>query len=379
MKIFLLFLFWAFWFLNFSTRTIVSPVLPLIEDELVINHAMAGGISSFMAVGYTVSIFLSGLLSPHIGYKKSIVLGFLIQAMTLFSLRFAGSYGAIVVACLFIGLGAGIYLPNAIPILTEIFGRSNWGKAIAVHDTAASASILAVPVLAAIGLRVFGWRDLFVVLGFASVVAIVVALLYSPDPPRSKAQGMTGLSRMICRKEFWMMGLLWVFASGANMGLYNVLPLFLVKEKGFSIETANMLFGVSRVGGAFFAFLAGVLADRDGVKKILFISLMATGLFTIGLSLAQSIPILVGMLVLQATICMAFFPAGLVAIAKLTELDERSAFTGATIGLGVIVGLGLAPFLLGAIADAWSFQVGIFWLGILTTLSCLCVLGLREI
>lgn len=71
MKILLLLLFWSLWFLNFSTRTVISPLLPIIEDELTITHALAGSIFSFLSVGYTIALLLSGFLSPRVGYKRS--------------------------------------------------------------------------------------------------------------------------------------------------------------------------------------------------------------------------------------------------------------------------------------------------------------------
>jgi len=42
MKLLPLFIFWCLWFLNFSTRTIFSPILPLIEDNLSLSHGAAG-------------------------------------------------------------------------------------------------------------------------------------------------------------------------------------------------------------------------------------------------------------------------------------------------------------------------------------------------
>jgi hypothetical protein len=46
---------------------------------------------------------------------------------------------------------------------------------------------------------------------------------------------------------------------------------------------------------------------------------------------------------------------------------------GVAISIGTIFGNGGAPVLLGFIADHFSFQVGIIWLGILTTFSSLAV------
>ena len=72
------------------------------------------------------------------------------------------------------------------------------------------------------------------------------------------------------------------------------------------------------------------------------------------------------MLALQATFMPVFFPAALVTISKLTTFGDRSAFTGATLAVGVIFGTGIAPTLLGTVADAWSFEVGMTVQGLLT-------------
>jgi uncharacterized membrane protein len=46
--------------------------------------------------------------------------------------------------------------------------------------------------------------------------------------------------------------------------------------------------------------------------------------------------------------------------------------------VGVGFGMGVTPFLLGLTADHFNFRVGIFWLGLLTSLSSLLVYFLKE-
>ena len=378
MKIFLLLLFWSLWFLNFSTRTVISPLLPIIEDEFAISHAMAGSIFSFLSAGYAITLLLSGFLSPRIGYKRSIVLGFTILTTAVFCLQYATTYPSFAIVTLFVGLGAGIYLPSVMPLLTAIFARDNWGKAIGFHETAASFSILSVPLLTTVALHFFHWRALFFILSMACLVVVISFCIFSPDP-RPQTEKRARLSHILSRKDFWIMAILWIFAASNSLGLYNLIPLFLVKEKGMSLEMANTIFGISRAGGFFIVILAGFLVDRYGAKKILFLMLLTTGLTTVGLALAQTLPHLVAMLILQATVCTGFFPVAFVASSKITSFNERSIFTGTTIAIGVIFGLGLTPFVLGAVADVWNFQYGICVLGVVTSLSCILLRGIGEI
>ena len=67
------------------------------------------------------------------------------------------------------------------------------------------------------------------------------------------------------------------------------------------------------------------------------------------------------------------------AISKLTDFDERSIFTGITVAIGVIIGIGHTPVILGAVDDVWNFKVGIFSLGVLTTVSCISLKGIKGI
>jgi len=378
MKFPLLLLFWSLNFLVFSSRAVISPFLPIIEDELVISHGVAGSIFSFLSIGYTISLFVSGLVSPRIGYKRSILLGFAILTISFFSLKYATTYCSLAAVSLFIGLGAGMYLPSAIPLLTSIFGYGNWGKVISIHQTGAPFSLFSMPLLAAIALSVFQWRTFFLGMSGVCLMALLSFWAFAPNPDFHKKKEAP-LSHLLRRREFWIMVIFWITAAATFMGVYNVIPLFLVKERGMDPGLANTIFGFSRTGGFVVSVAAGFLVDRYGVKRILFIVFLMIGFFTLGVALVHNFALLLTMLILQATFSPGFFPIGLVTISKLTDLNERSMFTGATIAIGTLIGAGVAPMFLGAVADVWNFQIGILMLGALTTLSCLLVKGLGEI
>ena len=378
MKIFLLLIFWSLWFHNFSSRTVISPLLPIIEDEFAISHALAGSLFLFASVGHTITVFLAGLLSLRIGYKRCIISGFIILVVALLCLKYAKTYSSFTAIAFFMGLGSGIYSPCAIPLITSIFRRGNWGKAIAFHETAASFSILSIPLLTALALRFFHWRTLFVILSGTCLMVIISFWVFAPNL-RPQVEKRTRFSSMLRRRDFWIMAILCVFAAMATGGIYNITLLFLVKEKGMQLEMANTIFGFSRVGGLFVTILIGFVLDRYTAKKILLITLLTTGLSTIGLAVAQTFWLLVTMLVMQGSAGVAFFPVAIMAISKLTNLNERSIFIGTIMGIAMIVGLGFTPVVLGAVADAWNFQIGILVLGVFTTVSCVFLKGFQEI
>jgi len=378
MKMLSLLLFWGLWYLNFSSRVVLSPLMPIIEDEFTITHALAGSIFTFLSIGFTITLLLTALLAARIGYKRCIALGFLILTVSLFGLKCAATFTSLAFAAFAIGLGAGFYIPSAIPLLTELFEPKNWGKAIALHDTGASFSVLSIPVLTAIAVRFLHWRNLFVILGASCMVLLALFWIFAPDP-RPERKNQTQFTRVLLRRDLWIIAILWFIASANSLGLYNLIPLFLVKEKGIDLGIANTIFGLSRIGGLIASVLVGFLVDRFGAKRIIFAVLLTTALSTVGIAVSPIFPLLIVMLTIQATVSTGFFPAAFVAISKLTDLSERGIFTGITVAFGVVFGLGLTPAILGAAADVWGFQPGILVLGVLTVFSCGLIRGLGKI
>ena len=378
MKLLPLFIFWCLWFLNFSTRTIFSPILPLIEDSLSLSHGAAGGLFTSLSIGYSLTLLIAGRFASIWGYKRTVVFGFMGTGLALLGFQWVESYKAFHILFFLLGIATGTYLPSIIPIITETYDYKHWGKAIGSHDSAASFSIFSIPILVAFGLNYLSWKNLLLILGIVSLLLPIYFWKISVEPKREMSEQKGSILLLLKRKTVWIIGFLWIFAAGSCLGLYSILPLFLVKERGIDFHFANNLFGISRVGGVFVSILTGFLLDRYGYRKMLVFGIITTGLSTIGLSLASTFPLIVITLILQATLSLAFFPIGLASISKLTPLSERAMATGMIISIGVIFGLGFTPFLLGVIADHFSFQAGILGLGILTTFSSLMVRFLRD-
>lgn len=378
MKLLPLFIFWCLWFLNFSTRTVFSPILPLIEDNLSLSHGEAGGFFASLSIGYGLTLLIAGRFASVWGYKKMVVTGFIGTGLVFIALQWAESYFAFHMLFFLLGIATGTYLPSILPIITETYEYKYWGKAIGFHDSAASVSFFSIPILMTSGLHFLPWRRLILILGIASLLLSIYFWRVSIEPKQETSQEDSHYIDLFKRKTVWIMGLLWIFATGSCLGIYSVLPLYLIKERGIDLYVANNLFGVSRVGGVFVSILIGFLIDRYGYQTILKWSILMTGLATISLSLSTTLSQISITLILQATLSLAFFPVGLAAISKLTPLSERSMATGVIVSIGVIFGLGGTPFLLGVIADHLNFKVGILGLGILTTFSSFGVRFLKE-
>lgn len=107
--------------------------------------------------------------------------------------------------------------------------------------------------------------------------------------------------------------------------------------------------------------------------------MVASGVFTLAIAITEVHWVLIVMLLLQGAFCVVFYPVGIVAIAKVTQTEKRGIFTGTIMAVSSLLGIGFIPFIMGIIADRWSFQVGFMLLGLLTLAICPLVRLLRDL
>jgi MFS transporter, NNP family, nitrate/nitrite transporter len=370
-------LLWFLWFINMCVRVVFSPILPLIEDEFAITHARASSIFIFQAIGYGISMFFSGIFAGRLGYKRSITVSLSISALLFFLIPCVKAFPVLYLFSFILGLSIGMYLPSAIPLITEHFAEKNWGKSIAIHDSGASVSIFSVPLIALFLLHFFKWRGIFTVFGVAFLISAIIFQAVCEEVKITHSP-RRAFGDLVKRPSLWIMGILFTFASGANLGIYSIVPLYLTKELSLSIGYANTILGISRLGGIAVAILAGFLVDRINLRIVLFVSMSVTGILTVllGISPVRHVGIF---LFMQAVLVTGFFPVALVSVAKMFTREMRSMATGLILTFAIIFGVGVMPYLLGLSGDLISFRVGIVILGILVTLSSLLAFSLKEL
>jgi MFS family permease len=186
------------------------------------------------------------------------------------------------------------------------------------------------------------------------------------------------LGKFIRRRALWVLSIIWVFAASTSIGVYYITPLFLTKELYLDIGYANTIFGISRLGGFVVAISSGFLVSRFSIRTIMASILIISGASTAFVALA-GVKFIGLALFLQASFIYGFFPAGLIAISRIFDLNVRGLATGFIFGFGVIIGWGVTPYLLGLSGDHLSFKFGILLLGLAVILSSSLVFLLKEL
>ena len=360
--------FWSMWFYNYSSRTIFSPILPAIETDLQISHSGAGGIFTFVFTGYGVGLVLAGSLLRWFSSRRLLLFGHggLILCLGLFST--GRNYGFLAPVCLLLGFSAGIYPPCAIPLLVERFPSKNWAKVMGLHGTAPPISLLTVPLIAALLLNVVSWRFVTLLFSLLGILLFPTLISFTKAPSGSSPLAKPDYSSLFRDKRIWVLAILLGIAASANIGIYAIVPLFLVSERGFTLVGANQLLGISRMGGVVAPFIVGVLADKFGYIRTLISIMILSGAFTILMAVAHEETFLAISLLLQTSTIISFFAVCYALTSESAGHTNRGPAVAFTMVFGAIF-MAVTPWLLGTVADHYSFSYGIVAIGFMLLFS----------
>ncbi len=359
----------SIFFLNFIARVVPAPLAPSIEADLGFSHAQSGSLFLFISLGYFPGLLGSAFVSCRLGHRRLIVVSALSLGLALLaasaSVSPAGLY-----ACLFLlGAGAGLYLPSGLATLTALIRPEHWGKALAVHEMAPNLSFVLAPLAAEALLAWLPWRGVLGMLGLAALAAGLAFWRWGPAGQQAgQAPSLGNLRELLAYPSFWATVALFALGIGASMGVYAMLPLFLISERGMDQQAANLLIAVSRLAGVGASFAAGWATDHLGPKKALAGVLTLSAAATVLLGFSRG-PWLVAALFLQPMAAVCFFPAGFAALARVGSASARGMAVSLTVPLAYILGGGALPAGIGLMGETLSFSWGLGLTGALMFLG----------
>jgi NNP family nitrate/nitrite transporter-like MFS transporter len=174
----------------------------------------------------------------------------------------------------------------------------------------------------------------------------------------------------------WLMGVLFGVGVGSTIGVYAMLPLYLVSERQMDASWANTVMAFSRSYGPILGVLGGWVSDKLGPKHTMVSSLTFTGIATFLLGPISSSWIS-AVVLFQPLLAVWFFPAAFAALAAITPPSARNLAVAFTVPFGYIIGGGAIPTFIGIMGDSGSFSIGFIATGALIFLSGLSALLLR--
>ncbi len=353
------FLLAGLFFLNFTARVIFSPLLPVLEDEFGLDHGAAGSFFLLISAGYFFSILTSGFISSRINHKKTITLSTIATGAVLIALSISTSLWLVRMGLFSLGLAAGLYLPSGLASIARLVPPSYLARGMAVHELAPNLGFIAAPVLTDIMLRSCTWQQGLMWLG---IVLMTAGIFYGATVADSHELGssldLQSARVIVWQPRFWLMILFFSLAICSSLGIYAMLPLYLVTDQGIPLEQASRILAYSRIAALLMPLAAGWLGDNFGNKAIMGGALMLAGLFTTLLGLTTSFPWVITLVVLQPMVAVCFFPSGFAVLSAMGPENKGSLVVSLCIPAAFLAGGGMLPAFIGGIGDFASIAVG---------------------
>lgn len=358
----------AIFLLNFISRVIFAPLLPVIEQDLGLSHTDSGAFFLIISAGYFFSILSSGFVSARLSHKKTIVFSTITSGVILCLLPLCTTFIHILLVLFFLGLGAGLYLPSGLAAITAVVSPAYMARGMAIHELAPNIGFVLAPFIAAFLTTWLSWSHGLLVFGvLLVVVGIAYGLWAKPGAGYGVKPDIAVCRSIISTREFWLMVLLFSLGICSTLGIYTMLPLYLVVDRNLGQVEANNLVALSRIGAVIMPLAGGWLGDRFGNRLVMTLVLFAGGLLTIPIGLLSGTSMLF-FIILQPMLAVCFFPSGFTVLSRIGPAGGGNVAVSLCIPLSFLLGGGVIPLLIGVIGDYLTLGAGFIFAGVV--ISC---------
>jgi MFS family permease len=152
---------------NHFQNQMVAVLYPAIMAELSFGYAQLGVLTAIQSFLMSATQIVYGFVVPFSRRSRLLGIGNAIFGIGTLLTGFVGSYTALLGARAVAATGGSAQHPVGSSLLAAYFPR-NRGTILALNNSVANVGSLLAPALAGVLLLMFGWREIFVVVAFAS-------------------------------------------------------------------------------------------------------------------------------------------------------------------------------------------------------------------
>jgi MFS family permease len=251
-------------FINYIDRGAMPMAAHLIEGDLSLTKEQLALLFGAFFWSYALLQIPAGYLAERLGALPVLATGLVIWATATMLAGAAHSFGALLGLRLLLGVGESVSFPCVSKLLAAEVPVSNLGRA---NGAIAFGYLFGPAVGAYVGGQLlvgYGWRAMFWVFGMFSLLWLIpwariktrsrATLALAVDSPPLRA--------LLHQRSLWGTSLAHFSANYTYYFMLTWLPLYLVRQRGFTTEAMAAITGSAYLVNAFSAVLGGWILDR---------------------------------------------------------------------------------------------------------------------
>jgi len=375
--------------LNYIDRSVLFAVQPLVQQEFHVTKEQIGFLTTAFLGFYMIAAPFVGPLADRYSRKLIISLGGLFWSGLTLLTAITHTYTELLIRHTLVGVGEATFVTIAPTFVADLFAQNKRGRILGVF-------YMAIPVGSAAGYLLggylapgHGWRFPFYIAA-APGFLLALTVLFLKEPERGQFDSVkddeallpadfqgSALRTFLFRQYYFLkkvyahvilnpafltatLGM--AFMTYSLGGIQVWMPQFLYSERHFTLESANLMFGIIIVVDGFLAALIG-----GWLGDFLLPRMKSSYYFVSALSMLLGVPVMVvalfakGKEMVPAIAVAAFFlllnTAPLNA-AVINSVGAHIRVTALSVNLFIIHILGdvPSPTMMGWVADRRSLQ-----------------------
>lgn len=350
--------------LNDLMQSLIPAIYPIIKESYSLDFVQIGMITlTFQIAGSLLQPVVGHITDRH-AMPYSTVVGMMFTLAGLVGLAFASSYQFILVSVASIGIGSSIFHPEATRMARYASGGKQ-GLAQGLFQVGGQAGGALGPLLAALIIVPRGQPSLawFSALALLAMTLMIWTAGKHTEIRRQFELAKTTLSggatkRRVHSQATIVLGLvvltLLMFSKNAYVESFrSFYTFYLIDRFGVSIQASQLMLFVFLVASAAGALIGGILGDRIGRYRIIWISVLGPLPFTLILPYADLF--WTGVLTITINLIMASAFASIMIYAMELVPHRIGLIGGLFYGLNFGLG-GIAAAVLGGLADSIGIE-----------------------
>jgi len=365
-------------FLNIIARVIFAPLTPYICEEMHLCHAETGSLFFILSIGFAITLFGSQFLSSKITHKTTTIISIILTGFTLSLISCTETLSLLLCLFFFLGLCSGLFIPSAVAMIRETVPIEHLGKAFGIFATSQSVAFIIAPVAVKYFIAYFSWKNISNGLGlFSSIISLGMIFFLKKGQTKGEPITLSFMRDVFCWPSFWILMILLCLANGLNIGIYNMAPDYFQCHNLLDANIMYKLTIIARVISVLTAILAGILADRFGLKHSLALSFIFGGVLTLlmgSMNPSSSLAIFC----LQSPVATCLMPLIHFGVSTIAPPEKNAAIVSITAPFGFLFGGGIVPQVLGFLGDINMYAQGFILFGT-TSIVCGIIFNINAI